>query len=194
MLLELAKGIQLDRGEEFVVKSLPEEFRKLQKQLSNTFKKSYQKLWSKKKDLILAKEDIKELMCDLHFSSSHLTVKPGVVDGRILLDVTNSEKDRCLNSAKAKEKGVERYRRLELPNIRDIFRTWIYFCRERKVLLTDCAMWNDDISGAFPQLWFRSDDVKFLATMVDEHLFLYTCAGFLATATCRWRGEWSREL
>lgn len=47
-LLQLARGIKVDLRNDFQVNNLPTEFRKLEKQLKNTYRESYFKLWKKK--------------------------------------------------------------------------------------------------------------------------------------------------
>lgn len=78
----------------FVKINKPPEFCKLQVQLLNTFRKSYEKLKKAKKGLLLPLRDSKNLLKDLAFQEE-----------RILLNVSNGNLGKCPNTDGAKNRG-----------------------------------------------------------------------------------------
>ena len=63
------------------------------------------------------------------------------------------------------------------PTIRDIFTDMYAYCEAHKVRMSDCRMWKEDISGAFPQFRWSSPAAMLMAMMIDPEYVLLCLNG-----------------
>lgn len=130
----------------------------------------------KEKGVILYLSDVPSLLLEeLTFMDSHRTPKQDAVDGRILLNNSNSELHSILNTPYVKELAIERYGKVVLPNISEVLVSWFDFENANNVKLSDCLLWSDDVDGTFPQLRILPSYSKYMTTMMNsESMLIHT--------------------
>ena len=192
-LMSLARdGVIIDSPEGFILQTEPEVPRKLQRQLDLAYQKHAFKVCEKRNGVIIRQKELSQGDREkLHYNPPHITPKyvPGVRDGldvvvvdrpmgsRFLMDCSNSESGRVLNTPDVKVKVIERYGMIEHPTIQFIVTEWYAYAAMHKVSLCDCRIFKDDFSGAFAQLNVNPTSAYLLAMLVGAGLILIYVAG-----------------
>ena len=154
--------------------------------------------------MILTAETVRtSRLVDIHLNLAGFATQYGKPQGRPLTDGTtgwrpkkprynesNSEPEQrtklsVLNSESAKAQSVERYEVIQHPTIIELVHMILRMQEQPRHRFGEkLILWSADVDGAYTRLWFRSEDVKWMAAeLVGGLIILFLCGVFGWTGT-----------
>lgn len=134
VLMDIAEwGARLPVASDFVLQTIPEKPRALQKKLGSNYSKQVKKLWDKGGVLVLKPQHLLPLPLErakLGFNPFHWTAKPGPPPdplGRLLGDLSNKEDGPSINCLESKQMVEDIYGVMSYPTIEEIVTDWIFY-------------------------------------------------------------------
>ena len=147
--------------------------------LANVFRYHAYKVWKGNKAVLVRWDDIPpEDRARMHFNHPHVAVKVDDPMMRFIIDPSNAPEGFCvLNTPEAKALSDAAWGVVRNPTISEIYTDMYAYCDEHNVNMSDCRLWKDDISGAFPQFRWSSATAMLMAKMIDPEYVLLSING-----------------
>jgi hypothetical protein len=176
-----SEGAIIDVDPLFVKQSIPQSYRKLEKQMVKVFSHHAVKSARANRGLILRTDSIPSSeLTKLHFNPQFWTYKPDDPLGRWLIDCSNrSDEALALNSSSSKQLVVNRYGAVSFPSVHSMILSWLCYMEKEKLSWQDCWLVKKDVKSCFPQFAFSPDSSLLLAIRLDDnHIFIHTSGCF----------------
>jgi hypothetical protein len=105
----------------------------------------------------------------LNFASFHWRFEARKPLGRLLIDLSNNDKDEHipLNGGQAKETAIIEYGKVEHPTILSMIGRWKAYLKENKVRWVNAYLSNDDIEQAFPRINYQPHTAMLLCAVAQ---------------------------
>lgn len=182
-LLSIATtGAEVDTDSKFSRHGRKTPLRAMHRRLLPVYRKHAHKMWSQGKALLLRLSDLSvEQLASLHIGNDcHWTPKPQCPLGRFLIDCSNAGPGGIpLNSPEAKQKGIDRYQKVNLPTIREVLTSWDIYRITHNLPWADLRIFKEDVAGCFNQLNWSANAAKLLCAMIDDDvIYIMLTGGF----------------
>jgi hypothetical protein len=164
-----SEGAIIDVDPLFVKQSIPQSYRKLEKQMVKVFSHHAVKSARANRGLILRTDSIPSSELNkLHFNPQFWTYKPDDPLGRWLIDCSNrSDEALALNSGSSKQLVVNRYGAVSFPSVHSMILSWLFYMA-RKIVLARLLVGKKGCQILFPPVCIFSRLLSFISYSVGR--------------------------